>query len=361
MEHELLRWATRPSKTHIIGTTGLALVLGVAVANCGPTNGNPFGGTDGGSTSDANGAGGFGGAGGSSVGGAGGSGAGGSSVAGSGGFGGAGGSGGVDSGAGGSSTAGAGAGGTASGGSAGTDGSAGAGGSGGTAGGDAGAVNCSATLPTGGTQHCTTSSEGVAGTLDWQIWSNGAAGCITTFASSPAFSASWANSGDFLARAGLQWNDPETYTQYGTITAQFAETKTGTAGGYSYIGIYGWSVSPCIEFYIVDDSYNGMPVNPGDTTNEGTVTIDGGDYILYTRPTTGTGGSNCPGVTSWTQFYSVRKTARTCGQISITDHFNAWKAANMTLGNVQQTQLLIEAGGGTGSIDFTYASVTATQ
>jgi hypothetical protein len=222
-------------------------------------------------------------------------------------------------------------------------------------------VNCSASLPTGGTQHCTTSSEGVAGTLDWQIWSNGAAGCITTFASSPAFSASWANSGDFLARAGLQWNDPELYTQYGTITAQFAETKTGTAGGYSYIGIYGWSVSPCIEFYIVDDSYNGMPVNPGNTTNEGTVTIDGGDYILYTRPTTGTGGSNCPGVSSWTQFYSVRKTARTCGQISITDHFNAWKAANMTLGNVQQAQILIESGGGTGSIDFTYASVTATQ
>jgi glycosyl hydrolase family 11 len=181
---------------------------------------------------------------------------------------------------------------------------------------------------------------------------------MTTYTGT-AFSASWNNSGDFLAREGLNWSSPQPYTSYGTITAQFAEQKTGTAGGYSYIGIYGWSVSPCVEFYIVDDSYNGMPVNPGNTTNKGTVTIDGGDYILYTRPTSGTGGSNCPGVSSWIQYYSVRKTARQCGQISITQHFDAWKNASMTLGNVQQAQLLIEVGGGSGSINFTNAVVTA--
>lgn len=102
-----------------------------------------------------------------------------------------------------------------------------------------------------------------------------------------------------------------------------------------------------------------MPVNPGNTTNKGTVTIDAGDYILYTRNTTGTGGSNCPGVSSWIQFYSVRKTARQCGQISVTQHFNAWANKGMTLGNVQQAQLLIEVGGGNGNIDFTTATVTA--
>jgi hypothetical protein len=183
---------------------------------------------------------------------------------------------------------------------------------------------------------------------------------MTTF-SAPAFSASWNNSGDYLARTGMQWSKPATFDTLGTITGSFAEAnKTGSAGGFSYIGIYGWSQSPCVEFYIVEDSFNKMPVNPGQTTNMGTVTIDGGDYILYTRPTTGTGGSNCPGVQSWMQFYSVRKTARTSGQISITDHFNAWKTAGMTLGNVQQAQLLVETGGGSGSIDFPCASVTAT-
>jgi len=95
-------------------------------------------------------------------------------------------------------------------------------------------------------------------------------------------------SGDFLARLGLTWSPTKTYDQYGTITAQFNGKKTGTGGGYSYIGIYGWSVSPCVEFYIVDDSYNRLPVNPGSTVNKGSAMIDGGTYTLYTRQTTGT-------------------------------------------------------------------------
>ncbi len=63
---------------------------------------------------------------------------------------------------------------------------------------------------------------------------------------------------------------------HGTIAAQFAHKKAGTGGGYSYVGIYGWSTNSCVEYFIVDDSFNGMPVNPGNTTNQGTVDIDGG-------------------------------------------------------------------------------------
>jgi hypothetical protein len=219
------------------------------------------------------------------------------------------------------------------------------------------------TVPTGATQHCTNNAFGTAGTQQWQIWSNGSGGCITTYGTSPAFSASWNNSGDYLARIGMQWSTPKPYTQLGTVVAQFSEANKTVTNNmkppYSYIGIYGWSQNPCVEWYIVDDSFGTMPVNPGNTTNKGTATIDGGQYILYERPTTGTGGSNCPGVSSWNQFYSVRKTARTCGQISISDHFSAWAGAGMALGNVQQAQMLVEVGGGAGSIDFPVASVTA--
>jgi hypothetical protein len=201
-------------------------------------------------------------------------------------------------------------------------------------------------------------SQGTAAGLSWSLWSNGSGGSITTF-TVPAFTASWANSGDFLARIGLQWGAGKTVDSLGTVTAQFAETKMGTGGGYSYIGIYGWSTNPCVEWYIVDDSYNRMPVNPGQTTNKGTATIDGGTYTIYSRPTSGTGGSRCSGVSNWTQFYSVRQTARQCGQISITDHFSAWAAAGLTLGSVLEASILAEVGGGSGSITFTTASVTA--
>jgi hypothetical protein len=237
----------------------------------------------------------------------------------------------------------------------------GATGSSGTTGtGGAAEVDCNAALPSGGKTVMTSNMTGKAGNLDWALWSNGSGGSITTY-DVPAFSASWNNSGDFLARLGLQFKSPfKTYDQLGTLAAQFAYKKSGSGGGYSYIGIYGWSVSPCIEFYIVDDSYNPMPVNPGQTTNKGTVTIDGGQYILYTRPTTGTGGSKCGNTSNWNQFYSVRKTARQCGQISITEHFKAWAAAGMTLGQIDQAQILVEVGGGTGKVDFPIANVTAT-
>src|SRR5262249_9552706 len=155
---------------------------------------------------------------------------------------------------------------------------------------------------------------GKAGNLDWTIWSNGTGGSITTY-DAPAFSAAWNNSGDFLARLGVQWDHSKTYDQYGTITAQFAAKKSGSGGQYSYIGVYGWSVDPCVEWYIVEDSYNGMPVNPGNTsaTAMPSMDIDGGQYVMYTRNTSGTGGSKCQGVNNWIQYYSIRKQARDCG------------------------------------------------
>ncbi len=220
--------------------------------------------------------------------------------------------------------------------------------------------NCSGTIPTGGTQH-TGNTQGGVGSLAWNLWMNGSGGSLTTF-SSPAFSATWGpNSGDYLARLGLEWgNSGKTYDQFGTITAQFAETRTGTGGGYSYIGIYGWSTNPCVEYYIIDDSYSTMPVNPGNDTNKGPAAIDGGTYNLWLRNTTGTGGNRCgASVTSWAQYYSIRQKARQCGQISITQHFNAWKAAGMALGSMLEAKILIETGGGSGSINFTTASVTA--
>jgi hypothetical protein len=82
---------------------------------------------------------------------------------------------------------------------------------------------------------------------------------------------------------------------------------------------------------------------------------------MYTRPTTGTGGSRCSGVSNWMQYYSVRTTARACGQISLTAHFDAWDDLGMPLGNLLEAKILVEVGGGNGSVDFPIANVTTTQ
>jgi hypothetical protein len=241
--------------------------------------------------------------------------------------------------------------GTASGGKGGTGGS-----SGGTGGGT-GACNLG-TTHTGGTQHCSNSTGSLSGGYSYQLWSNGTgSGCMTPYGGGDAaFKANWSNSSDFLARVGLGWNETQTFDQLGTISSDFAYTKTGTGGGFSFIGIYGWSNNPLIEFYIVEDWF-GSSAPTGGGTKKGSFSVDGGTYNIYQHQQ-----NNQPsihGTATFQQFFSVRQTPRQCGHISITEHFKQWASLGMTLGKMEEARILVEVGGGTGSIDFTTATVVA--
>jgi hypothetical protein len=195
----------------------------------------------------------------------------------------------------------------------------------------------------------------MVGSQQWTIWSSGSGGCLLTYGSSTAFSATWNNSGDFLARVGLNLGSNKTYDQFGTMSADFNEMKSGSGGGYSSIGVYGWSVSPLVEWYVTEDSYNGLGSSG---TKKGTFTIDGeGTYNVYQRMQ-----NNQPsiqGTASFPQFISIRTSPRTCGHISLTKHFEAWKGFGMTLGKMEEAKVLVEAGGGSGRIDFPVANVQA--
>lgn len=356
------------------GSTGSGALAGFGgttgpLAGAGATGGSPTGGaTFGGSTATGGMAGRLG-DGGSSGGASGGMGAGGPAASAGAGFGGTGGRftgfggmGGRASGgtaAGGAPAGGASAGGSPAGGSpAGGSPSVPSGGTGG--GGSVTQPDCNAPMPSGGQLHSNNGTGG-KGNLAWEIWSNTGKGELTTY-DVPAFIGAWNNAGGYLGRLGFEWggfgSNPVPHDQRGTIVAQFVSRKTGTAGGYSYIGMYGWTTNPCVEWYVVDDSYNNMPINPGNTTKKGEVEIDGGTYIMYTRPTTGTGGSRCSGVTDWMQYYSVRRTARSCGVISLSEHFRTWQNLGMDMsGALLEAKILIEVGGGVGKVEFPVANV----
>ena len=206
---------------------------------------------------------------------------------------------------------------TGAGGGAGLGGAQGAGGATPDAGGSLGidggvTVDCTATLPTGGTTNTGTNVNGTADGLNYGIWTNGSGGNITVFPNAHAFSASWDNSMDFLAHVGLDFNTAKDYTTYGTISAQFSEIKTGTSGSFSSIGMYGWMHSPCIEWYINEDSYSGL--RPRGSV---TAVIDGETYYLTTSTTNGTGGANAceAGHTGgWTNITSTRATGISAGR-----------------------------------------------
>jgi hypothetical protein len=198
------------------------------------------------------------------------------------------------------------------------------------------------------------------GSFSYSIWSSGSGGCVTPYGVGAAYKTTWNNSGDFLAGVGFQWNETQTYDKYGTIGADYAYIKSGDSGGlYSYIGIYGWSNNPLIEFYIVDDWFGSGPPNItwGDGTLKTTFTVDGGSYKVFTH--TQVNQPSIHGTTTFVQYFSVRQTARQCGHISLTAHFDEWKSLGMTLGVMASARLLTEVGGGVGSVDYTLGNMTA--
>jgi endo-1,4-beta-xylanase len=332
------------------GSTGGSSASGSG-GSTGGTGGAPAGGSSG-----SGGSGGRGGSGGSggSTGGRGGSGSGGATA--SGGSTGTGGFAGASGGRGGSGVAGT----SGKGGQSGTGGKAGSGGAG--TGGNTGTGGtssaCTPGAPWSGGQPYNANSVGNAGNgYSYQLWFTGGSGSMTVAGVDAKFSAAWNNPDDFLARVGLTWSSTQTFDQLGTVSADFAHTKTGSAG-YSFVGIYGWSVSPIVEYYIVEDWFGSPPTADGGT-KVGTFTIDGGTYDVYQHTQV-----NQPSVTganaTFPQFYSIRQTPRQCGHISITEHYREWATLGLTLGKMEEAKIIVEVGGGgVGSINFTTATVTA--
>jgi endo-1,4-beta-xylanase len=250
---------------------------------------------------------------------------------------------------------------------AGVSGGGGAGGIAGTSsgggGGMAGAVNnCPTAKPlTGGTKYCSNKTGDAGHGYSYELWAEGAgSGCMTVFGVDANYSATWNNVEDFLARIGLSFDQTKTPAQIGTISADFAETKTGN-NGLVYVGIYGWTIDPLREYYILDDWGDTKPAGvASDGTprdNMGKITVDGATYDVWKKTRV-----NKPAITgdnkTFDQYFSIRQTARQCGHISVSEHFSKWIGLGMPLGKLYEAKILVEAQESTGSIDFTTATVT---
>jgi glycosyl hydrolase family 11 len=222
-------------------------------------------------------------------------------------------------------------------------------------------LNCGAPAPAllGGVQACGVNDNGSVSGQDWFLWYNGGSGCMTAHENlSGAFTAQWNNPSDFLARIGFWFDETQTFDEIGEIGADMAFTKQGSAGGFNFIGIYGWTLDPLVEYYIVEDSYGNGPVQPFNTQQRGSFNMDGAQYNIYTGAR-----QNQPtilGNGDFTQVFSVRQTPRQCGHVSISEHFRQWQRTGVTLGLAKETKILVESGGGNGSITFTHAAVSIT-
>ncbi len=186
----------------------------------------------------------------------------------------------------------------------------------------------------------------------YEQWLEAGNGTMTVY-DNGNFKATWSNCGDYLARVGFKYG---TYIDRATknYIADYQFTKTGSAG-YGYIGAYGWTYEPIVEYYIVDDWYGNMP--PYDSHPKGQFTVDGATYTVYTVQRINSPsyfGEN----KTFTSVFSVRESRRQQGRIHISTHFDEWNKKGITLGKIAELTMLAEAGGNaTGSVEFTYLNL----
>lgn len=195
------------------------------------------------------------------------------------------------------------------------------------------------------------------GEFNYEIWYNGGNNSAT-FYSDGSFSCEFSGTKDYLCRSGYGYDMTKTWQELGHLYADFSVNMSELNNiGYSYIGVYGWSDDPLIEYYIVDTW--GSQYRPEWMELKGTITVDGAEYDLYYHRQINQPAIN--GNADFDQYFSIRKQKRSCGTIDITKHFEEWDKVGWKLGKMYEAKVLGEGGnvngGASGKFDFNYAKV----
>lgn len=190
-------------------------------------------------------------------------------------------------------------------------------------------------------QTITSNSVGTHDGYDYEYWKDSGNGTMI-LGSGGTFSAEWSNINNILFRKGKKFNETQTHQQIGNISITYGATYQ--PNGNSYLTVYGWTVDPLVEFYIVDSWGSWRP--PG-SSPKGTISVDGGTYDIY--ETTRVNQPSIKGTATFKQYWSVRTSKRTSGTISVSEHFKAWEKLGMTMGKMYEVALTVEGYQSSGS------------
>jgi endo-1,4-beta-xylanase len=184
---------------------------------------------------------------------------------------------------------------------------------------------------------------GTNGGYYYQMWSAGTGSACITLNSGNSYSTSWSGIGDFVA--GVGWNPGSNHT------VSFSNSLSAS-GGTTLVSLYGWSTSPLVEYYVMEN-YSGSPPTAG--TYMGQVTSDGGTYNIYEHQQVNQ--PSIVGTATFEQYLAIRTSPTSSGTITTQNFFNAWASHGMNLGTLNYQILATESfGGGSGSSSVTVNS-----
>jgi endo-1,4-beta-xylanase len=200
-----------------------------------------------------------------------------------------------------------------------------------------------ATLAAPGIAHAAvcSSQTGTTNGMYWQTWNNGqGSACITVGSAGNQYSTTWSSVGDQVSGVGWQPGSSQTVNFSGSLSS---------SGGTALAALYGWSTSPLVEYYVIEDLQGGSPALG---TQVGTVTSDGATYNLYEHQQVNQ--PSIQGTATFNQYLAIRQGNTTSGTITTQNFFNAWASHGMNLGTLNYQIFATESwGGGSGSSNFT--------
>jgi len=212
----------------------------------------------------------------------------------------------------------------------------------------------------GGGKTVTSNELGSYDGYDYEFWKNNNASGKMTVGNKGTFSCEWTSNGagsNILFRSGRRFSATQTFRQVGDITFNYSASYS--PAGTSYLSVYGWTRSPLVEYYIVENYQNGHPGMWNSPTSYGSFKIEGeGTYNIYK-----TQMNNAPSIDgngkSFPQYISVRTERRTSGTISVTEHFKAWEKAGLDMsGKLYESMMKVEGYQSSGSAKITKNTLT---
>jgi endo-1,4-beta-xylanase len=207
-------------------------------------------------------------------------------------------------------------------------------------------VGCATTAGDPPQQVCSNRT-GIQDGFFYTFWKDGGEACMT-LGKRGHYAIDYDLSGRKNLVAGKGWRTGSETRTVGYRADRF------DAGSNSYLTLYGWSVDPLIEYYVVD-SWGTSFKPPGEGARVlGTYTTDGGTYDVYR--TTRTHKPSIRGTQTFDQFWSIRTDRRptdTDATITFAHHVAAWRALGMDLGTMDYQVMATEGFGSVGGSDIT--------